>query len=418
MRLSVNIPGAPLSADVINGGGPSARAVVSSVGVRRGFAALPDPGDGAMAGPGTAAGALGTYGAVLPAAVPPYPFAAVADYPGTPEQTVGGGPVFAKATSGERSATGEAQGGFLQDGTGVLAARSEAAAEESDTGVVSRAAAVFKGLVVGPLALGNVTSTAKVTLGVDGALQRTASLDVVGGRAGDQTFTITGKGILFGGQTVPVPFSDGVASLNQQLAASKVRIGFSSQRETGSGVVAPVLEITSPVRSLSPGLPEGTMALRIGGSAASIDTEASQVAAAPSATDVAPAPESPPSSEPASASAGSETTSGVGSFTGSQDSTLFSANPGPVVGATGFQLTTPAPGLETASAPPSLPTAEPAPEEVALAAAPGATGLTSPAVRSIEESFGSNTVYVVIAVAALVGMACGRLFRVGGRWNS
>jgi hypothetical protein len=417
MRLLVNIPGAPLSADVINGGGPSARAVVSSVGVRRGFAALPDPGDGAMAGPGTAAGALGTYGAVLPAAVPPYPFAAVADYPGTPEQTVGGGPVFAKATSGERSAAGEAQGGFLQDGTGVLASRSEAAAEESDTSVVSRAAAVFKGLVVGPLALGNVTSTAKVTLGVDGALQRAASLDVVGGRAGDQSFTITGKGILFGGQTVPVPFSDGVASLNQQLAASKVQIGFSSQRETGSGVVAPVLEITSPVRSLSPGLPEGTMVLRIGGSAASIDTEASQVAAAPSATEVAPSPESP-SSEPASASEGPETTAGAGALTGSQGSALFSASPGPVVGATGFQLTTPDAGPVPASASSPLPAAEPAPQEVALAVTQGATGLTGPAVRSIEESFGSNTVYLVIAVAALVGMACGRLFRVGGRWNS
>src|SRR5437588_3343529 len=114
IRLSVRIPGAPLSADVINGGGPSARVALSSVGVRRGFAALPDPGDGAMAGPGTAAGALGTYGAVLPAAVPPYPFAAVAEYPGTPEQTVGSGPFYAKATSDERKATGEAQGGFLQ----------------------------------------------------------------------------------------------------------------------------------------------------------------------------------------------------------------------------------------------------------------------------------------------------------------
>ncbi len=357
MRMSVNIPGAPLSADVINGGGPAARAVVSSVGVRRGFAALPDPGDGAMAGPGTAAGALGTYGAVLPAAVPPYPFAAVADYPGTPEQTVGSGPLFVKATSGDRSAAGEAQGGFLQEGTGVLAARSEAAAEESDSGVVARSASLFKGLVVGPLALGDVTSTAKVTLGVDGALQRASSLDLVGGRAGDQTFAITEKGFLFGDQTVPVPFGDGVASLNQQLEASKVQIAFTSQRETGNGVVAPVLEITSPVRSLNPGLPEGTMVLRVGGSAASIDTEASQVAAAPSATDVAPPSETPPAdAAPAEPSAIAE----------SGGATLFSADPGPVVGATGFQVA-PTDGIliDAPSAPP-VATGEPAPDEVAL----------------------------------------------------
>jgi hypothetical protein len=412
VRMSVNIPGAPPSADVINGGGPTARAAISSVGFRRGFAALPDPGDGAMAGPGTAAGALGTYGAVLPAAVPPYPFAAVAEYPGTPEQTIGGGPYFAKATSGERSAAGEAQGGFLQESAGVLAARSEAAAEETDAGVLARSASFFKGLVVGPLALGDVKSTAQVSLGLDGAIQRASSLDVVGGRAGDMTFSITGDGFVFGSQNLPVPFDDGVKTLNQQLAASKVKVAFAAQQETGNGVVAPVLEITSPVRSLSPGLPDGTMVVRIGGSGASIDTEASQtVASTPSV------PEAAPASEPASLSTTPPMTSTPVAADSAGD-VVFSADPGPIVAGAGFQVAEPDASFATSS---SVPTAEDASapeEEFAGATTSPQLLVAGPASRSVEETFGSKSIYLVIFSVALVGLISGRFLRVGGRWNS
>jgi hypothetical protein len=413
VRLSVRIPGAPLSADVINGGGPSAAVALSSVGVRRGFGALPDPGDGAMAGPGTAAGALGTYGAVLPAAVPAYPFAAVAD-PGTPEQTIGGGPFYAKATSAERKVTGEAQGGFLQQGTSVLAGRSEASAEESEAGVVAHSSSLFKGLVVGPLTLGDVMSAAEVSLAPGGTVQRKSSLEVVGGRAGDTVFTITGKGIVLGSQTVPVPIADGVASLNQQLAASKVTIGFTTEHETANGVVAPVLEVTSPVRSLSPGLPEGTMVLRIGGSAASIDTEASQaeaiLPAQPAST------QSDTSSAPEIASATGAPAAGTGGVAAAEGP-LFGAEPGIVVGRSGVQLSSDMAGVDFAA--PSSSTPESGSTEVAFAATPSPSPMqAAPASRSVDEEFGAKNIYLVIAVAALVGIVAGRFLRVGGQWNS
>jgi hypothetical protein len=383
------------------------------VGVRRGFAALPDPGDGAMAGPGTAAGALGTYGAVLPAAVPPYPFAAVAEYPGTPEQTVGSGPFYAKATSAERKVTGEAQGGFLQQGTGALAGRSEASAEESEASVVAHSSSLFKGLVVGPLTLGDVASAAEVSLAPGGTLARKSSLEIVGGRAGDTAFTITGKGIVFGSQTVPVPFADGVASLNQQLAASKVTVGFTPQHDTANGVVAPVLEVTSPVRSLSPGLPEGTMVLRIGGSAASIDTEASQAEA------TAPAQPTPAQSDTSSPPDLASATAAPAAAAGAPgaDGALFGTEPGIVVGRSSVQLSGDTAGVDVAA--PASSTPEPGSPDVALAATPApGTMRAAPASRTVDESFGAKSIYLVIAVAALIGIAAGRFLRVGGRWNS
>src|SRR5439155_8304052 len=310
-------------------------------------------------------------------------------------QTVGGGPVYAKATSAERKVTGEAQGGFLQQGAAVLAGRSEASAEESEAGVVAHSSSLFKGLVVGPLTLGDVASAAEVSLAPGGAVARKSSLEIIGGRAGDTAFTITGKGIVFGSQTVPVPFADGVASLNQQLAASKVTVGFTPQHETANGVVAPVLEVTSPVRSLSPGLPEGTMVLRIGGSAASIDTEASQAEAtapaqpAPAQSDTS----SPPVTAPATAAPAAATAGAPGA-----EGPLFGAEPGIVVGRSGVQLSGDTAGADGAA--PASSTPEPASTEVALAATPTPrTMQAAPASRSVDESFGAQNIYLVIAVA-------------------
>jgi hypothetical protein len=310
--------------------------------------------------------------------------------------------------------TGEAQGGFLQQGTSVLAGRSEASAEESEAGVVAHSSSLFKGLVVGPLTLGDVMSAAEVSLAPGGTVQRKSSLEVVGGRAGDTVFTITGKGIVLGSQTVPVPIADGVASLNQQLAASKVTIGFTPQHETANGVVAPVLEVTSPVRSLSPGLPEGTMVLRIGGSAASIDTEVSQAEAI--LPEQPASAQSDTSSAPDIASATGAPAAGTGGVAAAEGP-LFGAEPGIVVGRSGVQLSSDMAGVDFAA--PSSSTPESGSTEVAFAATPSPSPMqAAPASLSVDESFGAKNIYLVIAVAALVGIAAGRFLRVGGQWNS
>jgi hypothetical protein len=193
-----------------------------------------------------------------------------------------------------------------------------------------------------------------------------------------------------------------------------VTVGFTPQHETANGVVAPVLEVTSPVRSLSPGLPEGTMVLRIGGSAASIDTEASQVEATPPAEpasyqgETSSAPEiASTTAAPAAAMAGAPGAEGL----------LFGAEPGIVVGRSGVQLSSDTAAVGVAA--PASPAPEPGAAEVALAPTPTPkTVRAAPASLSVDESFGAKSIYVVIFVAALIGIAAGRFLRVGGRWNS
>ena len=156
------------------------------------------------------------------------------------------------------------------------------------------------------------------------------------------------------------------------------------------------------------------MVLRIGGSAASIDTEASQAEATAPAQ---PAPaQSDTSSAPGMASATAAPAAGTAGVAAA-DGPLFGAEPGIVVGRSGVQLSSDTAGADVAA--PASSTPEPASAEVAVAATPTpGTMQAAPASRSVDESFGAKSIYLVIFVAALIGIAAGRFLRVGGRWNS
>src|SRR5712692_9172800 len=54
VRVTVNVPGAPLTDTPIDGGGPTAQVVVDSIGTSSGYAAFPDPGQFVLSIPGLA----------------------------------------------------------------------------------------------------------------------------------------------------------------------------------------------------------------------------------------------------------------------------------------------------------------------------------------------------------------------------
>ena len=59
VRYTVTVPGAPLSDQIADAGGPVAQASLDSLGTSRGFASLPYPGDTATGLPGLVAGFTG-----------------------------------------------------------------------------------------------------------------------------------------------------------------------------------------------------------------------------------------------------------------------------------------------------------------------------------------------------------------------
>jgi hypothetical protein len=96
---------------------------------------------------------------------------------------------------------------------------------------------------------------------------------------------------------------------------------------------------------------------------------------------------------------------------------LFGAEPGIVVGRSGVRLSSDTAAVGVAA--PASPAPETGAAEVALDATPTpGTMQAAPASLSVDESFGAKSIYLVIFVAALIGIAAGRFLRVGGRWNS
>src|SRR5438067_4011592 len=92
VRVTVVVPGAPLSSSLFDGGAWSSQAVMTSSGSSEAFASNPYPGESIVTLPGTLAGA-GVAG------VPEYPLYAGSSYPQKPHAEVGHGPFRLAADS-------------------------------------------------------------------------------------------------------------------------------------------------------------------------------------------------------------------------------------------------------------------------------------------------------------------------------
>ena len=238
IRVAMRVPNAPVTDTPVDGGGPSAQAVLNSAGVSRAFAAHPHPGEAVVTGPGTVAGFTG--GQVNP---PAYPFAVSSDHPTVPEQANEQGPYILKASSAERRSGSEARVGA--DSGPVVTAR---ASVDVDDAVVATAAATsdVSLLVVGDARFGRVLSTATVTRAADGTLTRSSDLQVTGFTVGGTSVAIGPGGLTLPGGAVPLPPTDPVQKV---LADAGITVTYLAAQPQSTGVVAPGLAITAPVQT-------------------------------------------------------------------------------------------------------------------------------------------------------------------------
>jgi hypothetical protein len=411
MRFSLNSPGAPITANVIDGGGPTAQAQLSSTSGSGAFAALPYPGDIFLAGPSTAAGLLAASGVALPAAAPGYPFIAAASTPGTADQTVGDGPYKLEAHSGEDKALSNARVGLDADGTvQALYSKSDASATKTAEGVVSKATNEVHGVTAGPLKLMSVTSVAEVALDTGGNLKRTSSLEVVVAQADGTPLALKSEGS-------PASLGEAVAQFNEQVKPTGVEFSATPQADTSDGVLAPVLW----VRMLTPSSPvfgAATWTIASGRTSAAITTEASSSPPAPVEEGVAPASgegtdaSSPPPEVPAvSATDQAGTTTPLAespNWTSSAASALESdrrdAAAFPPADSLSLAAPTPAAGATTAAAAPG-------------AAADGQQVSLAGTGRRGTEPFDLGALYIVVAIAGLAGALLGGVFKVRAAWK-
>lgn len=287
MYVTYGIPGYQVVENYVDGGGPVAQSVQASDGLSSSFASLPYPGS-------TFAGYPGVVALVTGHTPPGYPLYVTASYPTKPEERVaepaGMYEIAAQATEGG----GTALARFTAPGDAEAATsggRANTAVVVDGDSVTATAVSTARGLSAGPLSVASIVSKATTTYNA-GASAPTTSNDFLldGGKAGDLAFSYGPKGLEVSKQGVPLPASDGLATLNQTLAPSGLKIGFVKSSGVQGGAAATAFEIVSEAEV--PGAGKGTLRVQYGNALSYItigaDTEEPEAVEepAPSAGDV------------------------------------------------------------------------------------------------------------------------------------
>ncbi len=287
MDIRYGIPGFLVVENYIEGGGPVSQATLSSDQTSKSFASLPYPGSTAVSYPGLAAVLVGS-------APPGYPLYVSAEHPAQPEQFVsdpsGTYGLTAKSTGSESTGDAHVLVGGQQP---VSGARASSRVETTGGIVRAVASSEARGLVVGPLMVGLVTSQSRTTYssGLSSPASET-NLTVEGGRAGDLSFRFGGGGLEVAQQGVPLPASQGLAALNQGLAPAGLSIRFYDQQSLPGGAAAAAFEILSAAEVPGTGR-QGSLRLRFGGATSfvSLGADPSQPYTDTMDTGSAPAPD-------------------------------------------------------------------------------------------------------------------------------
>jgi hypothetical protein len=376
---------------------------VDSLGGSLGYAALPDPGQFATTIPGLAAGlAAGGAGGLPPATLPTlpnYPFFVSSDATTDPHQEIGDGPYRITATSKDGSGVADAAGGFRMEAAGNAFFVTSHAAVVPDAGdVVSTATSRVQALVLGPLTVGEVISSATETLGADGRTTPASSLQIAGLRIGGLPVSVTKDRLNLPGPSYPLPMDD---PSGDSLKSSGISLHLVSAKSGAHEITAPAMVITAPA-ALAGFTDGGTMTIVLGGATASMDGNATS---APGLTAAPPAPHTTSAGTPGA---------GTTANTIAAPSTGVTGVPAEPAGPAG-----PVPELPTGSA--TVPTSG--------ATIPVAASITYdtvvPAARSVPlgpgHSLDVRWMYLPVAVAAAAILGLGQLIQhlgVRRRWNS
>jgi hypothetical protein len=261
-RMGLFVPGASISDQVIDGGGPVAQADIDSLGGSRAFAATPYPGELGVIGPGIVTSLLG-----LPAP-PNYPFIAASRYPATPENHVEYGQFYRlQARSSQDSSEASARTSEFGGDIKILASRATARVASEAGTVLAAAGNTFDGITAGPLRIAAVESSATVNQPPAGEPARQSSLVVTGVSIDGQAIGFSDKGFVVGSDAQPLPPSDPLMGALEQAG---VTVTYLQAETTPSGIVAPGLRIVA-VRDIPGAQRTVTLALTLGRASATVE---------------------------------------------------------------------------------------------------------------------------------------------------
>lgn len=269
-QFTETLPGFVGGETPFNGGGPTGSARLDSLGNSTGFAAFPDPGQIFLGGPGLVYGLLKSGAAGLPPVEPPgeppkYPLYVTSDQD-TPASVVDAGFFALRANSADSSSTGSARAGALTPGasrSGAVFADS-VVSKAADGSVIATATTTAQSLILGDVTIGQLLTTATMTLSADGKLTRSSDIRMSGVTAAGQAIELSG-----GGENATQS-----QQLNHQLAGllkgSGYAVKVTDPQNLPDAIVAPGVEITGPASVPTVTSGDGSFTLRLGTATASV----------------------------------------------------------------------------------------------------------------------------------------------------
>jgi hypothetical protein len=234
VRVTWTVPNFAVVDSPVDGGGPSAQARLDSLGNSAAFASLPYPGDAFVGLPGLLAGFTG-----LPAA-PAYPFYVHSSHPTVPDAKFEAPGTSLTAHSDAGSSAASASGGA---GGEALVSHPVSGAETTraeDGTLTAVASSAIDAVVVGPLSLRGLVSTAKVIRMADGRQEVTSSLAAASASVGETAAELNDQGLVVAGTPTPL----GIDPVTEALSQAGIRVALAKAVQTDQGVVAPSLSIT------------------------------------------------------------------------------------------------------------------------------------------------------------------------------
>lgn len=291
IRVLLEVPGAPLSSNLFDGGAPVTQAKVNGLGESVAYASMPYPGENASTLPNMVLPLLG-----LPA-LPSYPLTARSETGTAPEAAVGEGPLRLEAESTPRRSAARSSSGGGADvvSVGLITTGAEAALADGG-GISSKATSTVEAFTVpGQLRIGAVESTASAEQAGDGAPTTSSSLTAEGVTVAGVTIGVDRDGITLPGQKAPVPDTTGLSPV---LDGAGITLRYLEPVPTEGGVISAGLAITVPVPN--PAGQPATATYILGRTAATVHAAFAPAAPplAPLAPTVGGAPASPGAAVP------------------------------------------------------------------------------------------------------------------------
>lgn len=356
VRVAVVVNDFLVVSNVVDAGGPSTQAVVNAFGDSRGYAAFPYPGEIVLTAHGLSQGAA-----------PKYPLIAQSD-PTQPKSDVGTGPYHLHAESADDKSAADATTNAGNDSVATGHTHSTAKTEhDPQTGAVTAdAETTVEGIsIAGVLSIGRAHSHAQMVAAPNKPVQRVSDTELADVTVAGQQVGITDKGLVLAGTDTPLP-KDSTA--NAALSAAGISVHYVSALKTPTSTVAPGLSVD--VEQQVPGVGNTTVRYVFG--QASVTAQSS----------------------------------GASTDTGVTTPSLSGTTGTPAGGGS-----TPTDSAPTTGAPPTTITTATPPEAPPMTA--GAPQQTQGGYALATQSGpSSESLYVVLAVGAVVMVAAAQLFRI------